>query len=73
MRGRLNFRRTQRHHHVPGDRAAQFVSVWDGGHRGALADVAALTFPVSTASLVGWHMVLGMMAVTLEMAAPSRS
>jgi hypothetical protein len=27
------------------------------------------TLPVSTSSLVGWHMVLGMMAVTLEMAA----
>jgi hypothetical protein len=27
------------------------------------------TFPISTSSLVGWHMVLGMMAVAVEMAA----
>jgi hypothetical protein len=36
----------------------------------ALSPMSRLyTYPVSTASLVGWHMVLGMMAVTLEMAA----
>ena len=42
----------------------------------ATAVIAALsptsrlyTFPISTASLVGWHMVLGMIAVAVEMAA----
>src|SRR5271167_4281997 len=36
----------------------------------ALSPMSRLyTFPISTSSLVGWHMVLGMIAVTLEMAA----
>src|SRR5579885_3251853 len=37
---------------------------------GTLSPMSRLyTFPVSTASLVGWHLVLGMIAVMLEMAA----
>jgi hypothetical protein len=37
---------------------------------GALYPMSRLyTFPISTSSLVGWHIVLGMIAVTLEMAA----
>ncbi len=37
---------------------------------GALSPTSRLyTFPISTASLVGWHMVLGMIAVAVEMAA----